>query len=66
MFLRHLKNVLSRQDSSKTKVRGLEGVLCRLGKIHLYHEFAKIYRCWYSKNWDKCNNEFYLYLPEMG
>ena len=33
MFLRYLKNVLSRQDSSKTKVRCLEDVLRRLGKF---------------------------------
>ena len=35
-------------------------------KIHLHDEFPKIHRCWYSKDWDKCNNEFYLYLPKIG
>ena len=33
MFFRHLKNVLSRQDNSKTNLRCLEDVLRRLGII---------------------------------
>ena len=33
MFLRHLKNVLSRQGNSKTKLRCLDDVLHRLGII---------------------------------
>ena len=35
MSFRHLKNVLSRQDNSKTKVRCLEDVLCRLGFLQV-------------------------------
>ena len=33
MSFRHLKNVLLRQDNSKTKVKCPEDVLCRLGVI---------------------------------
>ena len=47
MSCRYLENVLSRQGNSKTILRCLEDVLCRLGMFSLWHhlnqECIKIY-----------------------
>ena len=47
MFFRHLKNVLSRPDNSRTKLRCLEDALRRLGfKKHFkFHNFSEILYC---------------------
>ena len=55
MFFRHLKNVLSRQDSSKTKLRCLEDVLHRLGikSTEMMQKSSRKWRTYFEEHLEK-------------